>query len=400
MTSTLVADTVDAPALEEQEDRPSWGWLRRALLVAAAALLVFGFLAYLALRYDNAHRDELLPGVRIGSVAAGGQDVDAVAKRFDGRLGDLGREQVRVSAGPSQATLSLAQMGLRSDAREAVARAQEKADEMGLISRLSHRLRDKPVRQSYPVRYVVDRNAVRKALGGLASDVERAPVDAKIDTSTGFVKIVPAVDGRSLDLDRATALTLDLGNKRANGLSDESDVTAPLVTLKPKVTGYDDVILVRTAENKLYHYENGVLSRSYTVATGTSKYPTPKGNFKVVLKRRLPTWVNPDPGGWGKSLPKSIPPGPNNPLGTRALNLNSPGIRIHGTSNLRSLGTPASHGCIRMAMPDVEALFEKVDVNTPVIVIQGPPPPKPPPAPEAPITTIGDPNAPVDLEAG
>ena len=400
MTSTLVADTIEAPALEEQEDRRSWNGLRRGLVVAAALLLVFGFLAYLAVRYDRSHRDELLPGVRIGSIAAGGRDADSIVREFDSRLAELGRDEIRVDAGPMETKLTLAQMGLRSDAREAVSRAQAKADDMGLISRLSHRLRDQPVRQGYEVRYHVDPNATRKGLSDLAAKVERAPVDAKIDTSTGFVKIVPAVDGRGLDLDRATAMAVDLGNKRANGLSDEHDVFAPLVTTKPKISGYADVILVRTAENKLYHYENGQLSRSFTVATGTAKYPTPKGNFKITLKRRLPTWVNPDPGGWGKSLPKSIPPGPNNPLGTRALNLNSPGIRIHGTSNLRSLGTPASHGCIRMAMPDVESLFEQVDVETPVIIIQGPPPPKPAPAPEAPITTIGDPNAPVDLEAG
>jgi L,D-transpeptidase ErfK/SrfK len=141
-----------------------------------------------------------------------------------------------------------------------------------------------------------------------------------------------------------------------------------------------------------------VLAKTYAVATGTPQYPTPKGNFQIVLKRFRPTWVNPDPSGWGKSLPKSIPPGPSNPLGTRAMNLNSPGIRIHGTTNIRSLGTAASHGCIRMAMPDVEELFEKVDSGTPVIIITGPP--KAAPAPAAPISSIGDPNAPVDLEAG
>lgn len=397
MTSTIVAETVEVPALAETEPERRQG-LRRALLVAVAVLLVFGFVAYLAVRYDRSRSDELLPGVIIGSVAAGEQDADAIVERFKGRLADLGREEVRIAAGPKQTTLTLAQMGLRSDAADAVARAQAKADDMGLISRLSHRLRGKPVDQSYPVRYRVDRAAIRNGLGGLAAEVGRAPVDAKIDTSSGLVRIIPAVEGRGLDLDRATAVTFDVGEKRANGLAGESEVNAPLVSTKPTVTGYDDVILIRTAENKLYHYENGNLAKTYTVATGLPKFPTPKGNFKIVLKRKLPTWVNPDPSGWGKSLPKSIPPGPNNPLGTRALNINSPGIRIHGTSNVRSLGTAASHGCIRMAMPDIESLFEKVDVNTPVVIIEGPAPVSAPSAPSAP--TFGDPNAPIDLAGG
>ena len=152
------------------------------------------------------------------------------------------------------------------------------------------------------------------------------------------------------------------------------------MTSKPKVTGFADVILVRTGENRLYHYENGVLAKTYTVATGTPQYPTPKGNFQIVLKRFRPTWVNPDPTGWGKSLPKSIPPGPGNPLGTRAMNLNSPGIRIHGTSNVRSLGTagvarlhPHGHARGRGAV-------REVDSGTPVIIISGPPQGRPRPA--------------------
>ena len=140
------------------------------------------------------------------------------------------------------------------------------------------------------------------------------------------------------------------------------------------------------------------MAKTYTVATGTARYPTPKGKFSIVLKRRNPVWVNPDPTGWGASLPPRIPAGPGNPLGTRAMNLNTPGIRIHGTSNVASLGTSASHGCIRMAIPDAEELFEKVDQGTPVVIIQGP---KPPPAPpKAPLSTFGNPNAPIDLEAG
>ena len=79
------------------------------------------------------------------------------------------------------------------------------------------------------------------------------------------------------------------------------------------------------------------------------------------------------------------------------MNLSAPGIRIHGTTNVKSLGTPASHGCIRMAMGEVEELFELVETGTPVIIITGP---ANAPASAAPTTAIGDPNAPVDLEAG
>ena len=68
-------------------------------------------------------------------------------------------------------------------------------------------------------------------------------------------------------------------------------------------------------------------------------------------------------------MPDMIPPGPSNPLGTRALNWSADGIRFHGTSATYSLGHNASHGCIRMAMSDVEALYEMVDIGTPIVSV-------------------------------
>jgi len=89
-----------------------------------------------------------------------------------------------------------------------------------------------------------------------------------------------------------------------------------------------------------------------------------------VQKRYRPTWSNPAPNGWGKGMPASIPPGPSNPLGTRALNLNASGIRIHGTNKDGSIGRAASHGCMRMHRWDIEDLYERVEVGTPVLIVR------------------------------
>jgi L,D-transpeptidase ErfK/SrfK len=87
-----------------------------------------------------------------------------------------------------------------------------------------------------------------------------------------------------------------------------------------------------------------------------------------VDKRENPTWYNPAPDTWGADLPESIGPGPGNPLGTRAMYLNAPGIRIHGTWDDSSIGTAASHGCIRMHVQDSEELYPLVPIGTPVLV--------------------------------
>ena len=381
--------------------------LRLARFTAGGLLALSGGAAVAASWYDGAHRERLLPGVVVGRVEAGGHRAADVVRTLDHRLPAVAATPVRIVAGSEEARVTLAELGLRSNAAEIVARARADADEMGLARRVWHRLLAKPVDLRYDVRLAVERSAVEREVARLAEVVAVAPVDARIDTSSGMVSILAPEPGRALDTATAVEQVHDLAVRVANGdgPAGPAEVRPPVTALEPAVTGFADVILVRTAENKLYHYENGALARTYRVATGTAHYPTPKGTFSVVLKRRNPTWVNPDPGGWGRSLPARIGPGPGNPLGTRAMNLDSPGIRIHGTSNVASLGTAASHGCIRMALADVEELFEKVEQGTPVTIIQGPPPPpEPAPAnpavPQTPVTAIGDPDAPVDLEAG
>jgi L,D-transpeptidase ErfK/SrfK len=140
--------------------------------------------------------------------------------------------------------------------------------------------------------------------------------------------------------------------------------------LEPEVTtaGLGQSIVVDLSENHLYFYEGLKLQKDYGVATAAPGYETPVGTWQIVDKRENPTWYNPALDTWGADLPKVIPPGPGNPLGTRALYLNAPGIRIHGTFNSDSIGTYASHGCIRMLISESEELFELVETGARVII--------------------------------
>ena len=134
-------------------------------------------------------------------------------------------------------------------------------------------------------------------------------------------------------------------------------------------TALGKTIVVDISDNTLVLYDGTAVEEEYRVATGAPGFPTPIGTFEVVRKAEDPTWVNPDPLGWGNDYPASIPPGPGNPLGTRAMYLDAPGIRIHGTYNESSIGTFASHGCVRMTIADSEALYELVPVGTIVYIV-------------------------------
>ena len=121
------------------------------------------------------------------------------------------------------------------------------------------------------------------------------------------------------------------------------------------------------SERKIYFYDEGKLVKTYGVAVGQPRYPTPTGHYKIVNKAYNPTW-SPPPSPWASGL-EPVPPGPGNPLGTRWMGLSAPHVGIHGTPNDSSIGTAASHGCIRMHIPEVEQLFELVYVGTPVDIV-------------------------------
>jgi hypothetical protein len=127
-------------------------------------------------------------------------------------------------------------------------------------------------------------------------------------------------------------------------------------------------ITVDISERKLYHYQGGQLVKTYPVAVGQPRYPTPTGHYVILVKEYNPTW-NPPPSPWAEGL-EPVPPGPGNPLGTRWMGTSAPAIGIHGTYSSWSIGTAASHGCIRMYISDVEELFERVYVGTPVDIVR------------------------------
>jgi hypothetical protein len=127
------------------------------------------------------------------------------------------------------------------------------------------------------------------------------------------------------------------------------------------------LVIIRRDAHRLYFYKGARPLRVFTVATGGTWTPTPHGRFRIVSKYRRPWWYPPD-SNWAKDL-DPIPPGPENPLGTRWMGLSVPGVGIHGTPNPASVGYSISHGCIRMKKRDAESLFRLVRVGTRVWII-------------------------------
>jgi len=113
-------------------------------------------------------------------------------------------------------------------------------------------------------------------------------------------------------------------------------------------------IVVSIPDRKLALVENGKVVKVYSTAVGADSTPSPTGTFTVIARVPNPTWYH---------AGKVVPPGRNNPVGSRWIGLSKAGYGIHGTNAPKSIGHNVSHGCIRMLNHDVEELFKTVKIG-------------------------------------
>lgn len=353
---------------------------RRPRTVAAIIVVVLvaaGVVGYGGLGPASASVAVLSPRTTVGGVDVSGLDRDQALAAVR-RVVDADADRVATLRVGSRAyATSLRALGAGNDAEAAVDQAFLRSTAASWHTRVWARLTHRSPR---PLSIAVQRSTpaaerVRAIVARAVQEAAREPVSARVGVRGGWLTFTRAVPGSRLDPAAATAaLAASLGDGRVRA------VVPAAVPPKVGDAAYSTVVLVRTGENRLYLYVGGRILRSFPVATGSPDFPTPSGRFHIEHKRYLPTWVNPHPDeGWGKLEPPTIPPGPDNPLGTRAMNLDVPNIRIHGTPAAASVGYSASHGCIRMRIPDVEALYPLVPTGTTVFVTAAGPPRMPPP---------------------
>ena len=238
----------------------------------------------------------------------------------------------------------------------------------GMIARGQDRARDgEPV--DVPLDLGVSGRLTSATLSELARSYYRAPRNASVRFGITSVVRRRGRNGRALDTAGLRSRVLDeLRNPTERRL-----VRAPLRTVKPSVSlgelrsVYANFISVDRRSFTVRVFRRLRVVKSYRVAVGAGGYATPAGLHRIIGKRINPTWYVPDRAWAGDQRGKVVPPGPNNPLKARFLAIGG-GVGFHGTGDLASLGSRASHGCIRMRIPDVKDLYRRVPVGTPVLI--------------------------------
>ena len=143
---------------------------------------------------------------------------------------------------------------------------------------------------------------------------------------------------------------------------------SPAVGVKQLRRRYRTFISIDRSHFRLRLFKNLRKVKTYRIAVGKGGYATPRGLHRIISKQRNPAWHAPNRPWAGDLAGQTIPPGdPRNPLKAAFLAIGQ-GVGIHGTSDTRSIGHRASHGCIRMRIREVKRLYNKVPVGTLVLI--------------------------------
>lgn len=333
-------------------------------------ILILGILtagsAYAAYRYEESKSDRVLPGIRVEGIEIGNMTREEAVQAVGSVTRGLLSQELTMTAGDERWVSTPADLGMTAGVDPAVDEALAVSDSYSWIARAYHRISNAPVEASFAVDYTFNKPVSEKFVKKVASSVFREPVDAAImigkDGALVFRRSKPGAELDAAQAVRDIRLALNQHSGRAE---------LPLKRVPPKVPNKElgKTLVVSISKNMLYLYDGFKVEKSYPVATAAPGYETPLGSWHVIDKAENPTWINPAPNGWGAGEPAQILPGPGNPLGTRALYLDAPGIRIHGTPDSSSIGTYASHGCIRMLISDSEDLYPRVPMGTPALII-------------------------------
>jgi lipoprotein-anchoring transpeptidase ErfK/SrfK len=219
--------------------------------------------------------------------------------------------------------------------------------------------------QDIPVVTRITGSQLRSFVRSLAPQVRTKPVDARFRLVDNKPVVVPDTWGRQLDKLAATEAIAAALRQPGRGA-----VVLPTRIVKPVMTQRllpPALVVDRTLHHVTLYNNRGKAVRTLGVAVGQSQYPTPVGRFEIIQKQLNPWWYPPN-SAWAAGE-QPVPPGPGNPLGTRWMGISSPGVGLHGTPDAASVGYSASHGCIRMRIPDAEWLFVHVRVGSPVWII-------------------------------
>jgi lipoprotein-anchoring transpeptidase ErfK/SrfK len=340
---------------------------RSFILVAVLLLLLVGG-AVAAYAYDSARKDRIAEGVTVAGTDVGGMTAAEAQRVLVRDLKEPLEQPIKVVYKGKRFTLSAEDAGVTADIGGMVDEAIATSRDGNILTRVARDLTGGEETAQVSPRVSYSEQAVSKLVRRVKRKLDRPARDAEVNfPSLEEVKEQPGVrvKAKALKLRIQQALTVPGVDRR---------VKATVATIQPKVTQaelaekYPVLLVADRSSFQLRLYKNLKLQKQYTVAVGALGFDTPAGMYHIQNKAVDPAWSVPN-SDWAGDLAGTVVPGgvPENPLKERWLGIYD-GAGIHGTDQTYSLGTAASHGCIRMAIPDVIELYDQVPVGAPIYI--------------------------------
>jgi lipoprotein-anchoring transpeptidase ErfK/SrfK len=334
-----------------------------ALIAALLLVLVVGG----AYAYDSSQKDQIAEGVTIGGVDVGGMDEEEAAALVRRKLLAPLKGSLRVTFREQSWELPGEKLKIRANVDAAVEEAIEDSQEGGLPGRLVRYVSGGEVDESIQPGVTYFEPAINRFVRRIAEDINREPQNADVEPSGAELIVVAGKDGLKL---RDNLLEKELKAAVLNANAPDAIVArarsvAPEVTKDEVAAQYPSYLTLDRSTFTLRLWKNLKLAKTYTVAVGAEGFATPEGLYQIESMEENPVWNVPESDWAGSLAGQTIPPGPENPIKARWMGIYE-GAGIHGTEETSSLGSAASHGCVRMAIPDVEELYDEVEIGTPI----------------------------------
>jgi lipoprotein-anchoring transpeptidase ErfK/SrfK len=342
---------------------------RKAQIAIAVVVVLLLVLVGVGYAYDSSQKDTIADGVTIGGVDVGGMS-EAEAKQAVQRqlLGPL-RHSLRVGYDGEHWQLPVKRLEVHANLAAAVEKAVEESRSGGLPGRLVRYVTGGSVDKEIPADVSYSKPAINRFVRHVADEVDQEARNASVKPSSDSLEVVPAKNGRKL---RDNLLTKELEAAVLNASADHTiaartHYTKPEVSTKEVASAYPSYLTLDRSTFTLRLWKHLKLAKTYTVAVGQEGLETPAGLYHIQEKQVNPSWHVPDSAWAGSLAGQVIPPGPEDPIKARWMAIFE-GAGIHGTDETWSLGHAASHGCVRMSIPDVIELYPQVEVGTPIYI--------------------------------
>jgi lipoprotein-anchoring transpeptidase ErfK/SrfK len=341
---------------------------KTSIAVIVAVVLVVALVA-VAYAYDNSRKDKIADGVTISGVDVGGLNEAEATKLVRHKLLSPLRHSLRVSFDGESWELPGAKLKIRADVGSAVEEALEDSQEGGFPGRLVRYVSGGEVDEKIVPQVAYSQRAINRFVRHVAAEVNREPQNADVEPTPDSLEVVAGHDGRKL---RDNLLEKELKAAVLNANAQHTIVarvhaTKPDITKSEVAAEYPSYLTLDRGTFTLRLWQHLKLTKEYTVAVGMEGLETPEGLYEIQEKEENPVWHVPNSAWAGSLAGQTIPPGPEDPIKARWMGIFE-GAGIHGTEETESLGTAGSHGCIRMAIPDVIELYPLVEVGTPIYI--------------------------------